>query len=201
MRTRQFAIICILFLGGIVNAQNSINYKLEKQTLTIKGTSSLHDWEMIASDISCNTSLTLQAEKVISFNTVNFVCASKSLKSDHSLMDSKALEAIQSKKHSKITFTLEASDITNSTAETFSAKLKGVLTLAGISKEILLPISGEMKGSAHFHVQGEVALKMTDFNIIPPTAMFGTITTGDDISLIYDFIFTQDNLQALTENE
>ena len=40
---------------------------------------------------------------------------------------------------------------------------------------------------------GEKELKMTDFNVTPPTAMFGAIKSGDDITIKYDVVFTRNN--------
>ena len=33
------------------------------------------------------------------------------------------------------------------------------------------------------HIVGEKSIKMTDFNVEPPTALFGSITTGDEITI------------------
>ena len=38
-------------------------------------------------------------------------------------------------------------------------------------------------------LEGKKALKMTDYNIEPPKALLGTITTGDDIEVHFNTVW------------
>lgn len=40
------------------------------------------------------------------------------------------------------------------------------------------------------HLQGSKSLKLADFQVEPPTAMFGQIVTGDEISVVLDLYFS-----------
>ena len=44
-------------------------------------------------------------------------------------------------------------------------------------------------GDKQFQVKGEVPLKMSDFGIDPPTAMMGTLKTGNEVVIKYNLEF------------
>ncbi|MFC0875735.1 YceI family protein [Saccharicrinis sp. FJH2] len=200
MRTKHFLIGLSLMLPLIVSAQQKETFKLDKSNLLIKGTSSLHDWEMEAKDVTCFTATEFENNELKAFESINFVCKSNSLKSDHSMMDDKAHDALKAKKHPNIMFKLDASSIKNNSSDKFDGTLNGTLSLSGVSKKINVPVSGIMNSNNQFEAKGSLKLKMSDYNIDAPTAMFGTITTGDVITIEYDFIFTKTESQVLSEN-
>ncbi len=61
----------------------------------------------------------------------------------------------------------------------------GTLTIAG--KEIQTTVAAT--GSITTGLKGEHALKLSDFDIEPPTAMFGQIVTYDDITIGFELSF------------
>ncbi|MEP1791697.1 YceI family protein, partial [Reichenbachiella sp.] len=62
---------------------------------------------------------------------------------------------------------------------------KGELLIAGKSNEI--PVRLTINNTSKLSVSGSIKIKMTDYGITPPTAVFGTIKTGDDITIQFDF--------------
>ena len=77
----------------------------------------------------------------------------------------------------------------------FTVKAEGNLTISGVKKSVLLEFSLSIVGSK-ITLIGEKKIKMADFKIDPPTALLGTITTGDDITI--KFVLLQVNaLQGL----
>ena len=201
MRTKLLLFAISLMLPLLVSAQQKETFKLDKSNLLIKGTSSLHDWEMQAKDVTCFTSTEFLNQELKSFESINFVCKSNSLKSEHSMMDDKAYDALKTKKHPNIVFKLDASSIKSNAGDKFNGVLKGTLTLSGVSKKIEVPVTGTVDNNNQFEANGSLSLNMSDYNIDAPTAMFGTITTGDKITIEYDFIFTKTSSQVLTENK
>ncbi|MFB6317800.1 YceI family protein [Saccharicrinis sp. FJH54] len=200
MRTKLFLSALCFVLPLMVSAQQKETFKLDKSNLLVKGTSSLHDWEMEAKDVSCYTATEFENNELKTFESISFVCKSNSLKSEHSMMDDKAYDALKVKKHPEIIFKLDASSIKNNTDRDFDGLLKGTLTLSGVSKKIEVPVTGTLSSSNQFEAKGSLSLKMSDYDIDPPTAMFGTITTGDKITVEYDFIFTKTSSPVLSEN-
>jgi galactitol-specific phosphotransferase system IIB component len=70
----------------------------------------------------------------------------------------------------------------------FTTEVQGVLSIAGTSKTVNLLVAGT-ETTTGFEFVGEKALKMTAFNIDPPTALFGTLKTGDDITIKFKTTF------------
>lgn len=184
-------------LSPLIVAQQSVNFKLDESRLTVSGTSSLHDWEMVATDIFCSTLVSVDKNNVQNIESVIFKCKSTSLKSEHKLMDSKAYDAMNAKKHPEIIFNLSKSEIRQLNEANFKGYLKGSLNISGVSKLIMIPVTGKLDDKNELEAKGSIKLKMSDFKIEPPTAMFGTITTGNDISIVYDFKFSPTQSMAL----
>lgn len=201
MKTQILLLIAIILLPQFSNAQEKELFTLNKSSLIVYGTSSLHDWDMKAQDVSCSTATEFQNNSLKSIESINFKCKSNSLLSEHSLMDSKAHDALKAKKFPEIIFKLDASEIVNSSTTDFNGFLMGTLTLAGVAKKIKVPVNGLLSSTNTFNAKGELSFRMSDFKIDPPTAMFGTITTGDEIKIVYDFVFTKEESQAITENK
>jgi polyisoprenoid-binding protein YceI len=64
----------------------------------------------------------------------------------------------------------------------------------GTTKKVTLKSHGKALKSGVYQFKGAVALKMTDFNMKPPTAMMGMMKVGDGITLKYDVIFEGQDL-------
>ena len=70
----------------------------------------------------------------------------------------------------------------------FDTKIMGELTICGFKK--LIPIDIKVLNTTKgVNVSGTYDMKMTDFKIDPPTALMGTIKTGDEISIHFNTNF------------
>ena len=112
-----------------------------------------------------------------SISDIYFAADVKSIKSGQSGMDKNIYKALKSDDFPKIEFKsenlkIEGNEITG----------KGTLTIAGQSKEINVNLELIKKDPRNI-VSGTIALKMTEYGIKPPTAVFGTIKTGDEIKI------------------
>ena len=153
-----------------------------KSSLSIHGTSSLHDWESVVNQVTGE--FVLNNDQIESLVLSVPVLSIKS-KDEEKLMDKKTYEALKSNKNPLITFKLTQPAkpiISESTAE---LTLTGDLTIAGITKKITFKSNG-IKNGATYIFRGNIPLKMSDFKIDPPTAMLGLIKTGDQINLKFN---------------
>jgi polyisoprenoid-binding protein YceI len=107
-------------------------------------------------------------------------------------MDEKALDALKSKQHPEIKFSQSEGITVTTQGKNFNGTLQGKLEIAGTSRTINVPFTGTVKSDQVVAVNGIVKLKMSDFGIKPPTAMMGTIKTGDDFELEYRIEFKTD---------
>jgi polyisoprenoid-binding protein YceI len=67
---------------------------------------------------------------------------------------------------------------------------KGALTIAGVTKTNVMPVTIERVENTKLKVKGTAALKMTDFGITPPAPDIGLglIKTGDDVKLTFEWV-------------
>lgn len=152
-----------------------------KSNIVISGTSTLHAWDMKIAQV--NGEGTSSASKLTTFVVRIPV---KSMKSaEGSIMDGKAYDAFDAKKNPMITFTLTEPAAVKVTDKDVEATLVGNLTMAGTTKKISVKTTGKVVAGG-FQMKGAVALKMSEYGMKAPTAVFGTIKTGDGITVKFD---------------
>ena len=177
-------ILPLLFINLNVSAQT---YQLIASEFNVSGTSTLHDWTMISKNATGTATINMEDNNLSSINKVDISIKSASLKSGKSTMDDIAHESLKAKKHPFILFKLNKINSIKK-GNTYIVEAIGILTIAGTSKTISITSeASENNNSIKF--TGKKSLKMTDFKIDPPTAMFGTIKTGDAITVNYNLIF------------
>lgn len=73
-------------------------------------------------------------------------------------------------------------------AGTYHAKIAGVLSLAGAIKNIRLDVEAQRIAPDRFRLRAHLPLRMTDFRITPPTALFGAIKARDELTVRFDLL-------------
>ena len=159
---------------AISSAQISLNR--DKSAIKISGTSSLHDWEMTVEDFDVAGRIT---EDQVTDLKVSVTA--KSMKSGKTIMDEKAYDAVQAEDYATIYFSAESLQLKGNAIEG-----QGKLQIANKSREIDFSAKIIKQDNKEVQIQGAVPLKMSDFEITPPTAMFGTLKTGDEVVIGFD---------------
>ncbi len=161
----------------------------------VKGSSTLHSWIAKAEDIhDLPTNLQLDIEKGGRIGEFSFHVSTNSLKSGRSnTMDNKIYKALKSSEHPNILFKQTEDVIVKGIEETgsFIIDVLGVLEIAGQSNPISVHVEGRLEEDI-LTFKGSKSLKMSDFGITPPTAMFGQIVTDDDIEVTFVFTYQLD---------
>jgi polyisoprenoid-binding protein YceI len=65
----------------------------------------------------------------------------------------------------------------------------GTLRIAGVAREVTLPIKTALKAGA-LTVTGELPLLMTDYGITPPKAMLGMLTTDPKVVVTFEVVLS-----------
>jgi polyisoprenoid-binding protein YceI len=75
----------------------------------------------------------------------------------------------------------------------YVCEAKGDLSVAGVTKPITMTVNILPLAEKKLKVTGDIALKMTDFKVEPPSPKIalGLIKTGDDIKLIFEWMLAQ----------
>lgn len=68
----------------------------------------------------------------------------------------------------------------------YHAGISGDLSMAGRTRRIEVKASVRRLSRTRFQVRAELPLRMTDFGIVPPTALFGAIRARDDLTVSFD---------------
>lgn len=156
-------------------------------TLIIKGTSTLHDWEMKSEKGHVEVLLGLgNNAKLLGLTGLKFSIEAESLKSDKSSMDNNAYKALKTSTAKQISFVLSSATISQLNATSYQIKALGKLTVAGTTRET--DVIADVKYSNEdksFVVTGTKKLKMTDYNVKPPSFMLGTVKTGNEITISF----------------
>lgn len=152
--------------------------------LAIDGTSTLHGWTATAGDVSGVPDAISVDEGSVHVDPFSIVTQVMSLDGGRGpAMNGKIQKALKSETNPEVTFSIEeALFIQMSDIPEDGFPVKGKLNIAGISQdvELLTTITQEENGLS---ITGKRDMKMSDFEIEPPSAMFGQIKTNDDITI------------------
>lgn len=174
-----------LWIGLSVPATAQQTYQLSStQKFTVSGTSSIHDWEMVSEGATGTAKIELDAQTIESIPSLQVQLPSKTLKSGKSSMDSNAYEALNASKHPQITFVL--TEVESISGQMIRAK--GKLTISGTTQNIGLDVNYRATGN-EVKFTGQFPISFSQFNLEPPTAVFGTIKTGDKLNISFETTF------------
>jgi polyisoprenoid-binding protein YceI len=99
------------------------------------------------------------------------------------MMNNKAHEALKAKKHPSISFTQDKPIEINKNQQNYF--VPGQLTIAGKTNSVTIPVHLSWNEKNELKVTGDIELKMTDFDMEPPSVMFGSINTDDLVKVSF----------------
>ena len=99
-------------------------------------------------------------------------------------MDRTAYSAIDADKHDYVRF--ELTGVRNITSQQVLAS--GNLTIAGTTRPVTLRTNYTVNGNS-VQFSGAHNIKFTQFDVDPPTALLGTVRTGDELKIAFDVNF------------
>ena len=172
----------LLFTANIFNAQES-KLNLTESKLTIFGTSNVHDWDIVAHAMSGKATFTIEANILEEVKYLDFSVETEQLLSGRSGMDGNTFKALNSKKYKTINYRLtKVLKITKTAPNTYSIETHGDLTIAGATKNITQVFTAVVSGKKVI-LSGKTKITMMQYKVTPPTALFGTIKTGPDVTI------------------
>ena len=192
MRTRILTVVCAAALliastASLVTRAGAadVPLMLSSARVVVEGTSNVHDWTasttavvLTAVDVATSESDVLQeALQPGSLKRFDVTIPAKGLTSPKEGIDKNMHKALKVDEHPHITFHLRALD---AAAGGYTAT--GLLTIAGVEKEVVLNLLVEPKGRT-LAVTGTTNLLMTDFRVKAPSAMLGMVKTSPKITI------------------
>ncbi len=123
----------------------------------------------------------LKGERSVTEATLTFPTAK--LDCDNNTMNGHMLRALNAPTHQTIVFALTNYELAS--AATVRGTLHGNLTINGVARAISLPVDFAAAGTA-LRVTGSYALKMTDWNVVPPKLMLGALKVNEMVTVNFD---------------
>lgn len=169
------------------------SYTIESGSkLSIEGTSNINSFECFCKDNIPPKTAKLQ---IVNPTTIRFQNASLSLRT-------KALDCDNNKMNSDLCDALKADDYPNIIIQFHDAlivrgslddavsgadlRMQASMIITDVTKKVTLDVTAKKLGPGRYKFVCAKKLKMTDFNIDPPTALFGLIRVRDEITVNID---------------
>lgn len=182
----------LILVAGNIMSQSS--YSLNNYLATINGTSNIYGWSEKIGNIWGNCNVRRNADKGVSLQSFKLGLQVKSITSDqYPIMSGLTFKALKGDQFPEITFNLvEPIDNIGCGGSPYFVTAKGSLTIAGVNREITMPMKFVLENNLII-VEAEQQVKMTEYGVTPPTALFGLIKTGNIITLNFKTTFLANN--------
>lgn len=191
MKTQYKLLNVLLFMFLTFNFLNAQEYKLllSESKLTVDGTSNLHDWSIEAKAMSGAAGFTVSGTEITALKNLTFALEVEQLKSGKSGMDKNTFKALNSSKYKTINFKVtKVVKITKNSNGTFAIETLGDLTINGVTKNVAQSFTAKVVDSK-VQLSGKQTLNMTHYSVEPPTALMGTIKTGESVTVNFNVTY------------
>ncbi|MEM6319042.1 MAG: YceI family protein [Bacteroidota bacterium] len=187
-----FALLLSFIFPSYLSAQVYEAATENSVMMTVTGTSTLHGWTVTANEVKdVPSSITISDEKTI--DDFRFGVVINSMDGGRgATMNTKIKNALQATEHPVITYEQsETAKITDQQEDgTFTLVSKGVLKMVGQEKPVSITVQGQQTAEGLI-LKGSHPLTFSEFDIEPPSAMFGQIVCGDDIAVNFEFKYSK----------
>ncbi len=186
------SLIAIFILFICATASDKRTYTLSKDyTVSINGTSNLHNWNEKVGIVSGDALINQNSDGSFDLEAINIKMDVHSIKSSEgSIMNNNTYKALKADVNPQIIFTLTLP--VKSIQPILNDKMitaKGNLSIAGASKPVDMQVKIFMQKNGKLGFEGSQTIKMTDYSIDPPVALFGTLKTGNEITINFKINF------------
>ncbi len=191
---RLIPFMLVLFLSSSNATAQQRHVFSEESTLTIDGTSNQSDWSVTANEIDGWLEYNDTDEESAGISALELIVTVSRMKGGKSpIMDRLMYRTLKSDEFKEITFVLSSTEHrSDSGVDGQVLHATGDLTIAGTTNHVELEVIVENNGEGGTVYAGSYDMKMTDFGMKPPTALFGALHTRDDIVIHFEMIVDSD---------
>ncbi len=195
MRSTSFAGVALITLAAAVGgAQETTRVAVSSDSkLWIEGTSNLHGWSCKATTLDAALELDAAAAAQVAtapikaLKKVQVKVPVKSIKCGHGGMDDNVYKALKADETPDISYIMATFDaVPGEAKDSFTLHTVGTLTIAGKENRVSMEVLATRSSDGSIKATGMVPIKMTDFGIKPPTAIFGRLKTGDEVKVNFE---------------
>jgi hypothetical protein len=188
----MFIILWLSLSSFFVKAQESYKMKSENQDMSISGTSTLHKWTMNTKKVNGGAQFGFipgHHNQLASVQSLTMSLEVISLKSKDKSLDKNAYKALKTDQFKDISYTLTAATVLPSKNNKYKIATTGNLEIAGVKNKIHMDVYCTVNDDTSITCTGTDALKMTDYNVKPPSFMLGAMKTGDELTLDFTVVY------------
>lgn len=168
----------------------------EESNFSLEGTSNLHDWSCNVPEFDGSVSMDRKAMGKWPEEKIPFVVGTdirinvKGIDCGKSSMDKNLQEALKAEDHPTIRFKFQKMNIVRdpSSLEKVPFSASGHMSIAGKTQDVQIPVVGRRLEEGRFSFSGKHTIDMTDYDVDPPTAMWGSMRTGKEVEVSYTVI-------------
>jgi len=126
------------------------------------------------------------------FRSLNITIPVSSISSGNNVLTNNIHNNLKKDEFPEITFTLnEAIDVVLRDGRTVITAI-GTIEAAGANHRATMNVETVQEGEQSIRFTGAKDMLMTDFDIDPPTAMMGAFRSVDEITIVFDVLFTKE---------
>ncbi len=187
------ALTAILLFAPAATAQSqSMNAYVaaEDSRMWVSGTSTLHDWECPVNDFSTEIRAAEDGESLTSIGPVVVTANVEAIECEKSKMNKKLQDALQSDDFPEVVFEAESAEILAGD-EGPGASAAGTLTMAGETRDLGVDAIITRTEDGRLLLSGRAPILLSNFDIDPPTALLGTIKTGDEVFVRFEVVLSE----------
>lgn len=187
--------LMMLLSGGSLYGQHMVIHD-EQSNLRIEGRSNVNSFscdaneydvnsQRLAPAISTKTPQTDNLQIEIGIRVKGFDCGKNRMNRD-------LYDALKADQYDSIHFEYQSTERVeyDEAGDIYRITVNGILTVAGESNKIQFTLNGYLMENGTIRAKGETEIAMTDYNVEPPTAMFGLVRVNNALTVHFDLIAT-----------
>lgn len=187
-------LLIIFALFSLASGIPEKEYKVAtKSYFEIQGTSNLHDWTMESREAKGDGVISFQDGEVAGIDRLNISLPTESLKSGKRGLDKSAYSALKTDTYPEVKFNLVGVERLKSSGKGTQIKSKGKLTIAGHTRTEELVVFCQTNEQGKLIFEGSKTIKMSDYQVEPPTLILGAIKAGDEIKVSFKIQFNRED--------
>jgi len=195
MTSTRFVVAAIALMASapLAMAQESARVSVAPDSkLWIEGTSNLHGWSCKADKMDASIEFDKAAVAALnqappkSLKRVDVKVPVKALKCGHGAMDDNLYKALNADATPEISYIMASFEAASDAGDSFTIKTVGTLKINGKENRITMDVVANRLADGSLKATGMVPIKMTDYGIKPPTAIFGRLKTGDEVKVNFE---------------
>jgi len=192
MKATLLAVAILVPASGAWTVANELLVLLPQSRLWVDGTSSIKRFSCKADEVNAVVeangtnaiSTLLTGDKGV--KAVRITIPAARLECGNGTMNEHMRKAIKANASPTIDFRLTDYDVARN-ADGIGGTITGTLALGGVTKTITLTAEGKPEGQM-LHITGAHELNMKDYDLKPPTLMFGRIKVGEKVTVNFDLL-------------